>query len=151
MNKQSPPSEYLVLSRGQWNKDAAKEEIEAAITKFYEWYEQNLRTGRMKPGSRLSTEVAMVSRSGIVTDGPFSEAKEVIGGYWFIVARNLREAAELAAQNPCARYGLHFEIRPLEAERASAYKRANETPALPKARRRRALQLTSPSPNRGRR
>jgi len=128
MNEQAPPSEYLVLSRGQWDKDASKEDIEAAIHKFYEWYERHLKDGRMKPGSRLSKEIAMVSKSGIVTDGPFGEAKEVVGGYWFIVARNLREAAELAAQNPCARYGLSFEIRPLESGRASAYKVANETP-----------------------
>ena len=82
----------------------------------------------MKAGSRLSRERAVVSKAGIVTDGPFGEAKEVVGGYWLIVARNLREAAELAAQNPCARYGLSFEVRPLESERASAYKAANETP-----------------------
>lgn len=126
MNKQS--QEYLVLSRGQWDKNASKEDIEAAINKFYEWYEQNLKNGRMKAGSRLSTEMAMVSKSGIITDGPFGESKEVIGGYWFIVARNLREAANLAAQNPCAQFGLSFEIRPLEPERASAYKLANETP-----------------------
>lgn len=129
MNKQSSLSEYLVLSRGQWDKDASKEDIEAAIKKFYDWYARNLDAGRMKPGSRLSIERAVVSKAGIATDGPFSEAKEVVGGYWFIVARNLHEAAELAAQNPCARYGLSFEIRPLESERASAYKVANETPA----------------------
>jgi hypothetical protein len=122
-------SDYLVLSRGQWDKDAAKEDIETAIQKFYEWYEQNLQNGRMKPGSRLSTDVAMVSKSGIVTDGPFGEGKEVIGGYWFIVARDLREAATIAAQNPCVQYGLTFEIRPLEAERASAYNVTNEMPA----------------------
>jgi len=133
MNEQS--SEYLVLSRGQWDKDASKEDIEAAIHKFYEWYERNLKDGRMKAGSRLSTEIAMVSKSGIVTDGPFGEAKEVIGCYWFIVAPNLREATDLAAQNPCAQYGLSFEIRPLEPERASAYKLANETPALEAAGR----------------
>jgi hypothetical protein len=68
-----------------------------------------------------------VSKAGISTDGPFCEAKEVIGGYWIIVAASLREAAEFAAQNPCVAYGLQFEIRPLEAERASAYKVANET------------------------
>lgn len=128
MNEQSPLSEYLVLSRGQWDKDASKEDIEAAIQKFYDWYARNLDTGRMKAGSRLSIERAVVSKGRIVTDGPFGEGKEVVGGYWFIMARNLREAAELAAQNPCAQYGLSFEIRPLEPERASAYKVANETP-----------------------
>jgi hypothetical protein len=80
----------------------------------------------MKPGSRLSTERALVSKAGMVTDGPFGEAKEIIGGYWFIVAGSLREAAALAARNPCAQYGLQFEIRPLEAERASVYKPSNE-------------------------
>jgi hypothetical protein len=122
-------SDYLVLSRGQWDKDAAKEDIEAAIQKFYAWYSRNLEGGRFKPGSRLGTEIAMVSKSGIATDGPFSEAKEVIGGYWIVVASSLREAAEIAAQNPCIQHGLRFEIRPLEVERASAYNITNESPA----------------------
>ena len=124
-----PTSEYLVLSRGQWDKDASKEEIEAAIGKFYDWLQRNIEAGKMKTGSRLSRERAVVSKKGVVTDAPFGESKEVVGGYWFIVAENLREAASLAAQNPCAHYGLTFEIRPLESERASAYKLANETPA----------------------
>jgi hypothetical protein len=127
MNEQL--SEYLVLSRGQWDKDASKEDIEAAIHKFYDWLTRNIDEGRMKMGSRLSRERAVVSKSGIVTDGPFGEGKEIIGGYWFVVARSLREAATLAGQNPCAQYGLSFEIRPLESARASAYKVANETPA----------------------
>lgn len=122
-------AEYLVLSRGQWDKDASKDDIEAAIQKFYEWLARNIAQGRMKTGSRLSRERAMVSRTGIATDGPFGEAKEVVGGYWFIVARNLNEAAQLAAQNPCAQYGLVYEIRPLESERASAYHVTNETPS----------------------
>jgi hypothetical protein len=124
-----PNSEYLVLSRGQWDKGASKENIEAAIQKFYDWLMQNIDAGRMKMGSRLSTDIAMVSSAGISTDGPLSETKEVIGGYWFIVARSLREAAELAAENPCARYGLRYEIRPLARERASAYNVTNETPS----------------------
>ena len=129
MNAQSSPSEYLVLSRGQWDKGASKDDIEAAIQKFYDWYARNLDAGRMKAGSRLGIERATVSKAGIVTDGPFGEAKEVVGGYWFIVARSLGEGAELAAQNPCARFGLTFEIRPLESARASAYNTTNENPA----------------------
>jgi hypothetical protein len=129
MNEPSILSDYLVLSRGQWEEHASKKDIEAAIQKFYEWYARNLETGRMKAGSRLTIERAVVSKDGIVTDGPFGETKEVIGGYWIIVARSLREAAELAAQNPCVQFGLTFEIRPLEAVRASAYNITNENPA----------------------
>src|SRR5688572_12573795 len=114
MSKELPKSEYLVISRGQWDKDASKDDIEAAIHKFYDWLARNIDEGKMKMGSRLKRERAVVSKKGIVTDGPFSEAKEIIGGYWFIVARDLDEAAKLAAQNPCAQFGLSYEIRPLE-------------------------------------
>jgi hypothetical protein len=102
MNEQSTHAEYLVLSRGQWDKDASKENIETAIHEFYDWLARNIDEGKMKMGSRLSREHAVVSKAVIATDGPFGEAKEVGGGYWFIVARSLREAANLAAQNPCA-------------------------------------------------
>ena len=121
-------SEYLVISRGQWDKHASKEEIQIAIDQFYLWLTRNIDQGRMKMGSRLANAGATVSRTGIVTDGPFGEGKEVIGGYWWILAGSLEAAAEIAAGNPCLKYGLVFEIRPTDPERASAFKSAAESP-----------------------
>jgi hypothetical protein len=120
-------SEYLVISRGHWDEDAPPEKIQAAIDQFYQWREQLVAQGRMKGGQRLSREGKVVSRSRI-TDGPFTEAKEIIGGYWFFVASSLDEAAELAAQNPCLAMGLVYEVRPVEEVRASAYATTSETP-----------------------
>lgn len=134
MAEKKPPSEYLVISRGQWDPDKSPEQIQQAIDAFYGWKDRLVREGKMKAGQRLATESKLVSRSG-VTDGPFVEAREVIGGYWFFVADSLAEAAELAAQNPCLACGLTYEIRPVELERASAYKVTNETPG---SRRRQA-------------
>jgi hypothetical protein len=129
MNENTPRSKYLVLSRGQWDKNASKQDIESAIERFYEWLAKNVEQGKMKTGNRLGIERALVSKAGIITDQPFAETKEVIGGYWFVMASNLREAARLAAQNPCAQFGLSYEIRPLELARASAYDITNETPS----------------------
>jgi len=129
MNQPSPLSEYLVLSRGKWDKDASKADIEAAIGKFYDWISLNAEAGRLKTGQRLSTDGAVVSKSGIIMDGPFGETKEVVGGYWTILAPSLREAAALAAENPCLPFGLQMEIRPIEPTCASAYDVTNETPA----------------------
>jgi hypothetical protein len=120
---------YLLLSRGQWDENSSKANIEAAIDKFYAWYEANLGKGVFKPGSRLTTDAALVTREGIRTDGPFAEGKEIIGGYWLIVAESLAAAAAIAAENPVLQHGLQFEIRPLEAERGSAFRHTNETPA----------------------
>ena len=57
MGEPSFQSEFLVLSRGQWEKGTSKADLEAAITKFYTWSEGNLKSGPFKPGSRLSTDL----------------------------------------------------------------------------------------------
>jgi hypothetical protein len=47
-----------------------------------------------------------------VTDGPFAETKEQLGGFFLIEARDLNEAIQLAAQIPSARLGT-VEVRPI--------------------------------------
>lgn len=128
MNEPVSLSEYLVISRGQWDKDLSREEIQNAIDQFYVWLGRLVDEGKMKPGQRLASEGKTVSRK-VVTDGPYGEAKEVIGGYWFIVAGSLEEAAQIAAGNPCLNCGLFFEIRPIDPERASAFTVTTETPS----------------------
>ena len=120
-------NEYLVLSRGQWDLDKSAELIQSAIDDFYAWYVRLICEGKLKPGRRLATGAKLVTRMG-TTDGPFAETKEIIGGYWFIVADSLQEAATIAAQNPCLACGLSYEIRPIELQRASAYRESSETP-----------------------
>jgi hypothetical protein len=127
------PQDFLVLSRGRWDESKTPDEIQAAIDHFYAWYERCLAEGRMKPGQRLATESRLVTRSAVL-DGPFTEAKEVIGGYWFIVADSLDEATAIAAENPCLPFGLAYEVRPVELQRASAYAVANETPGQHRTR-----------------
>jgi hypothetical protein len=129
MNEKVSPSEYLVISRGQWDKEISREEIQNAIDQFYVWLSRLVDEGKMKTGQRLGSEGKTVSRKNVVTDGPFGEAKEVIGGYWFIVAGSLEEAAKIAAENPCLKCGLFYEIRPIDPERASAFVVTTETPS----------------------
>lgn len=117
---------YLVISRGQWDPASSKEEIQAAIDQFYPWLERMIAEGKMQTGQRLADQGATVSRERIVSDGPYGETKEVIGGFWFILANSLEEAAQLVATNPCIKHGLFMEVRPLELERASAFAKATE-------------------------
>lgn len=127
MNQKTPLSEYLVLSRGQWDAGAPREEIQDAIDRFYAWYERLLGEGRIGAGQRLTREGKVVSRQAI-TDGPFAEGKEVVGGYWFILADSLEEAARITSENPCLAYGLACEVRPVDPARGSAFALTNETP-----------------------
>ena len=123
------PSEYLVISRGQWDANLSREHIQTAIDRFYVWLDELVAAGKMKRGQRLGKEGKTVSRKKLVTDGPFGEAKELVGGYWFIVAGSLEEAAEIAAGNPCLECGLFYEVRPIDPEPGSAFAVTTETPA----------------------
>jgi hypothetical protein len=127
MNAKAPLSEYLVISRGHWDASASKEDIQQAIDRFYVWHEQLVAEGRMRRGSRLMKEGKLVSRRGAV-DGPYAEAKEVVGGYWFVIAHSLEEAAQLLTQNPCLAYGLANEVRQLDPEQCDAFAITAETP-----------------------
>src|SRR5688572_780830 len=127
MKQAESNAEYLVISRGQWDKDLSREQIEAAIDGFYAWKDDLVRTGKMRSGHRLAREGKTVS-SRMITDGPFGETKEVIGGVWFVKAASLDEATQIVAGNPCLQCGLFCEIRPIDTERASAYMEMTETP-----------------------
>ena len=59
-----------------------------------------------------ATTVAVRDGRRIVTDGPFAETKEHLGGYYLINAKDLDAAIEAAARIPGARTG-HIEIRPI--------------------------------------
>jgi len=119
--------EFLVISRGKWDENLPPERIQTAIDDFYVWLERMVAEGKMKRGQRLGTGGKTVSKKGIV-DGPFGETKEIIGGYWFVVARDLEEAAAFLAESPCMQCGLFYEVRPTDPERASAFMVTNETP-----------------------
>ena len=119
MSEQPPTAEYLVICRGQWDKTLSPDEIQSATEKFYIWYNRLINEGKMKPGQRLTSEGKTVGRKNVTTDGPFGESKEVIGGYWFILAHSLDEAAQMAKGNPCLDYGLLLEIRPIAPQCAT--------------------------------
>jgi hypothetical protein len=119
MSEQPPPAEYLVIARGQWDKTLSRDEIKNVIDQFYAWLDRLVNEGKMKRGQRLTYEGRTIGRQNVITDGPFGESKEVIGGYWFILANNLDEAAQIAKGNPCLDCGMFFEIRPIDPHRAT--------------------------------
>ncbi len=62
---------------------------------------------------RRAASVKVRNGKRIVTDGPFAEAKELVGGFFVIEAHDRDEALELAARWPSARLGA-IEVRPIE-------------------------------------
>ncbi len=72
---------------------------------------QWLAGGALQPTSTATT-VRVRDGKTQVTDGPFAETREQLGGYYLIEAKNLDEATKIAARIPSARHG-SIEVRPL--------------------------------------
>jgi len=111
--------QYLLLIYHQeslW--DAVSEPEKQAIYGRYRALRQELMdTGKFKGGSQLQpTSAATVVRvrdgKTAITDGPFAETHEHLGGYFLIEAKDLDEATSIAARIPSARAGT-IEVRPL--------------------------------------
>jgi hypothetical protein len=73
-------------------------------------------SGKMLDGARLQVESKAVSvrvRDGkrVLTDGPFAEAKEALGGFYILECDSMDEAVEWAARCPSAKHGT-IEVRP---------------------------------------
>ena len=84
---------------------------------FFRFNEEVRASGGFIAGDPLeavSTATTVRVRDGerIVTDGPFAETKEHLGGYYLVEAEDLDQALEWAAKIPTATYG-SIEVRPL--------------------------------------
>ncbi|MEN3329482.1 MAG: hypothetical protein V7638_4289 [Acidobacteriota bacterium] len=91
---------------------------------FRKLREELLARGQFVTGSQLqpiSTATSVRVRDGkeLVTDGPFAETHEQLGGYFLVEAENLDEATSIAARIPSAKTGT-IEVRPLVETAAPA-------------------------------
>ncbi len=81
------------------------------------WSEDMERRGKIRGGGGLrppaeATTIRVRDGEVLLTDGPFTEAKEQIGGFVILDCADLDEALELAARHPAATYG-SIEVRPM--------------------------------------
>jgi hypothetical protein len=118
--------EYLLLIYGN-EADLAKmrETDHAAMYQEFMRFNQSIQqSGNMRAGQRLqpvatATCVRMRDGKRVVTDGPFAETREQLGGYYLIEAKDLDEALGISERIPAARWGT-IEVRPIAPPPPSA-------------------------------
>ena len=93
-----------------WQK-LSPEEMQKALEKYMAWLQKPF----MKGSARLTEDTGRVIRSKggtpRATDGPYSETKEVLGGYYLIEAANYDEAVQRSLDHPHLEYGGTIEVR----------------------------------------
>lgn len=109
-------NDYMLLLSGTANEgvNLSEEEQKAEMDKYLQWLQELQTKGIMKGGNPLAgIGKKITNTNGIISDGPFSETKEAIGGYFIVVANNLEEAGELAKTCPHVLQGGSIEVRPI--------------------------------------
>jgi len=110
--------QYLLLIYGDETAEMSEQDMVASMKPWNEYTDWLVEKGWMRGGDALQDTAhatSVTNRSGdrIVTDGPFAETKEQLGGYYLIEVDNLDDAIEAAGRCPGADHGT-IEVRPIQ-------------------------------------
>jgi len=112
-------SEFLVLPRdpeGAWS-DLSPAEMQEIVERYVAWTTKLAEAGKLESGEKLEDGSGRVltgeGENLRVTNGPFAEAKEVIGGFWIVRAGSYEEAVDLVRDCPHLGFG-SLEIRRID-------------------------------------
>ena len=107
---------FLFVYRGSGDAMAkmSPEQMQQHMQKWEKWIGEAMQKGWMvDPGDALTPEGCVVNAKMAVTDGPFVESKEVVGGFSIVEADSVHAAAELAKGCPGLLVGGKVEVRRL--------------------------------------
>ena len=107
---------FMFLRRGSCEDrpEMTPDKMEAMMKAWMDWVKDGTDAGWLiDPGSPLSGGSAVVNGDLSVIDGPFAEAKELVGGYSIVEAPDLAAACELAKQTMEIAGGGQIEVREL--------------------------------------
>jgi hypothetical protein len=113
-NRRNIMSEYLYIYRGG-EPDRSPEGMQQVMQKWMVWLKGLAEKGHIKDqGQPLERGGKVVKgKSKAVTDGPFAEAKDLVGGYTLVEARDLDQAVELSKGCPILEVNGAVEVRPI--------------------------------------
>jgi hypothetical protein len=111
-------SEYVVLLHADpasW-RTMSPDQYQEVKLKYRNWGLKGRQSGLVVGGQKLADNAGKVIRGAkpIVMDGPYSETKEMLGGYFLIQANSYDAAAQACLDHPHLGYGGTIELREIE-------------------------------------
>lgn len=108
-------NEFLLIFRRDFNTAGVQpspEQLQKMMKEWQNWMGSIAAQNKLvNSGNRLAGEGKVVKSGAIVTNGPYVEIKEAIGGYTIVRAESLEEAAEIAKDCPILSIGGNVEVR----------------------------------------
>lgn len=107
-------TEFVFLYRGT-QRPTTPEENQQVLQKWMAWFQDLAAKGHVVDRGQPLERAGKIVQAGskAVVDGPFAEAKDVVGGYTLVRANDLAQAAELAKGCPALDRGGYVEVRPV--------------------------------------
>jgi hypothetical protein len=117
MTTETQPTFMLLLRGGVSNRDLSPEQLQRQIERYMSWIEKLRTQGHFVAGEPLEETGKVLSgkEGNTVTDGPFTESKEEIGGYFILRATDLDAAVKLSKECPIFLNNGTVEVRPIQA------------------------------------
>jgi hypothetical protein len=108
-------SDFTFLYRGR-DTNASPEQMQKTMEKWRTWFKGLGEKGHLKDIGHPLEHSGKVVRGNqkSMTDGPFAEAKDVVGGFSLIQAKDLNQAVELSKTCPILEVGGSVEVRPIQ-------------------------------------
>lgn len=108
---------YMLIFRGtDWYKGLSPEQMQQVADKWMAWFKGLKDEGVAVAGNPLEREGKVVGKNKVVSDGPFAESKETIGGYFLLKVGTMDQAVAIAQQCPGLPYGIRVEVRQIAGE-----------------------------------
>lgn len=113
--------QYLLMccfDEGLWAK-IPESQRDKVMRDYHQWIQDGIESGHHRAGAKLrSSSTAITIREKdckpVITDGPFAETKEQLGGYHLIECKDFDEAVAIARQIPTLPLGGAIEVRAVE-------------------------------------
>lgn len=121
MNASNNKGFLLLAHNGQNYAQMPLEKLRDLVSRNKAWIDELAAQGKILGGNSLDHTGTIISkRNGkLISDGPFAESKEVIGGYLHLNVETLEQAIAIAEAAPALDHGVRMEVRPVAAECAS--------------------------------
>lgn len=118
MSSSTKPADYMLIFRStDWYQGLSPEQMQQVADQWMAWFNGLKTAGTVVAGSPLERDGRVVSgKNRVVSDGPFAESKETIGGYFLLKVASMDAAVAIAQQCPGLPYGIRVEVRPMAAE-----------------------------------
>jgi len=102
----------MMIFLGASYDELSPDEVQAKMGLWFAWGNKMEQAGILKGGNALTTQAQRISGPDrVVSDGPFVESKELIGGYYVVTAKSFEEVQEIAQDYPDYDMGGTLEIR----------------------------------------